>query len=270
MKRLLYILALVSANAMALEVIDLGWRDGREVADAIAPHLRPGETASGLGRQLILDAPPARTVALRRLVRTLDVRPANLLIEVEQSGVTRQNGSSLSIGGGVRIGGVVLGIGSGGERQIGIGGRGGGVVIGADAAQNQGSRRSVQTLRLLDGGSGFIESGSSRPLPWLLVTPQGGIVRGADYQDAVTGFYVRPRRSGNRVVVELAARQEAFSAGGIEQRRLSTTVEGPVDEWLQVGSVGLDEQGRQVMLIGAGQQLRSVEQTLRIRIRPGD
>ncbi|BAK77856.1 hypothetical protein NH8B_3070 [Pseudogulbenkiania sp. NH8B] len=247
---------LASANVMALEVIDLGWRDGREVADAIAPHLQPGESASGLGRQLILDASPARLATLRRLARTLDVRPSNLLIEVEQNGGARQSDSTLSLGGAARIGNV----------ELDLGRRRGDLAFGADATQSRSSSRSRQTLRLLDGGSGFIESGSSRPLPWLMVTPRGGLLRGAEYQDAVTGFYVRPRRNGSRVVVELAARQEAFGVGGIEQNRLSTTVEGAVGEWLNVGSVGLDEQGRQVMLIGVSQRLRSVERTVRIRV----
>ncbi|SMF46962.1 hypothetical protein [Pseudogulbenkiania subflava] len=257
MKYALYAaLWLASANVMALEVIDLGWRDGREVADAIAPHLQPGESASGLGRQLILDASPARLATLRSLARTLDVRPSNLLIEVEQNGDSRQSSSTLSLGGAARIGNV----------ELDLGRRRGDLALDADATQSRGSRHSRQTLRLLDGGSGFIESGSSRPLPWLLVTPQGGIVRGAEYQDAVTGFYVRPRRNGNRVVVELAARQEAFGAGGIEQSRLSTTVTGAVGEWMQIGSVGLDEQGRQVMLLGVSQYLRSVERIVRIRV----
>lgn len=268
MKRWLSVLLLASANVMALEVIDLGWRDGREVAEALSPHLQTGESVSALGRQLILDAPPARLIALRRLVRTLDVRPVNLRVEVEQSGSARQSGSALSIGGGVRIGNVQLGIGSGGERHIGIGGQGGGVVIGADASQNQGRSQHRQTLRLLDNHSGFIESGSSRPLPWRLVTPQGGVIRGAGYQDAVTGFYVRPRLTDSRVLVELAARQESFSGRGIERDRLSTTVEGAVGEWLDIGGVGLDEQGQQVVLIGAARQLRSIDKTLRIRIQP--
>lgn len=271
MKRsLATLLLLASASAMALEVIDLGWRDGREVANALTPHLQAGESASGMDHQLILDASPARLPALRRLVASLDVRPATLLIEVEQTTSSRQSGSALSIGGGVRIGNVTLGIGSAGERRIGIGSHGSGVVVEGYASQGQSSSHSQQTLRLLDGHSGFIESGSSRPLPWLLVTPHGAVIRGNSYQDAITGFYVRPRVTGSRVMVELAARQQAFSGNQRDSNQLTTTVEGALGEWLEVGSIGSDEQGRQTVLIGASHQLQSVEKTLRIRLRTSD
>ena len=68
------------------------------------------------------------------------------------------------------------------------------VVIAGGASQSNTRLQASQALRMLDGKTGFIEIGSSRPLPWLMFGADGRPVVGVRYQDAVTGFYARPAR----------------------------------------------------------------------------
>jgi hypothetical protein len=126
---------------------------------------------------------------------------------------------------------------------------------------------SLQSLTLLEGRSGFIQAVQSRPLPWVMLTPQGGILRGSSVQDAITGFYARPRLNGKRVSIELAVSQQAFSGVQRTGSQLSTTVEGQLGEWLEVARTTQDSQGRESLLIGGSQQQGRQSHSVRIRVQ---
>lgn len=258
MRRLILSLLLLPAAAQALQVIDMHWRDAADVATALRPQLQAGEKVSSLGNQLVIDAPPAREGQLIALAQQLDVRPASLNMEISMAGRRSGDDSNLRIGGGVTIGNVT----------IGSGGRyGAGITIGGSQGSYSTSGNTTQSLRLLDGGSGYIRAVDSRPLPWSMVTPRGTGLRGGTYQDAVTGFYAKPHVVGDRVRLELAVSQEAFSGRDKNGNNLSTTVEGRLGEWIEVGSAARNEQGQETLLIGHANGSSQSSNAIRVKIQ---
>ncbi|MBV8680268.1 MAG: hypothetical protein JO338_07475, partial [Aquitalea sp.] len=178
------LLLLHSAPALAWQIVELNWREAAELQAALQPQLRADEKLSALDNKLIIDASPEREAQLATLARQLDVRPVNLRLEVSQTGSHMQSQSGVQLQGNISLGRIVPGA------------PGNGVSLSGQQDSRTQSSHSLQSLSLLDGRSGFIQTGISKPLPWLLLTPQGGILRGSNWQDAITGFYVRPRLSG--------------------------------------------------------------------------
>lgn len=256
MRRLMTLLLLLASTpALALQIVELSWRQASELQNALQAQLQPDERLSALDNKLIIDASPAREQQLAALARQLDVRPVSLRLEVSQSTSSRQNQSGIQLQGNISLGRILPGS------------PGNGIALSAQQDSRNQSGQSLQSLTLLDGRSGFIQTASSRPLPWLLLTPQGNIVRGSSWQEAVSGFYALPHLQGERVLIELAVSQQAFAGSQRQGNQLSTTVSGRLGEWIEVGSIGRDEQGRSSLLIGSGQQRLSDRQSVRVRVQ---
>ncbi|PXX49044.1 hypothetical protein [Aquitalea magnusonii] len=252
---LLVSLWLVSITAQALEVVELSWRAPSELQAALQPQLRLDERLSSMDNKLIIDASPPREQQLAALARQLDVRPLSLRLEVSQSGSSLQSQSGVQLQGGISIGRIMPGQ------------PGSKLALSAGQDSRSQSGQSLQSLTLLDGHSGFIQLVQSRPLPWLLLTAQGNIVRGSSWQEAVSGFYALPRLQGERVLIELAVSQQAFAGKQRAGSQLSTTVAGRLGEWIEVASIGRDQQGQHSLLLGSGRQLLSEQQSVRIRVQ---
>lgn len=256
MRRLMILLLLLASTpALALQIIELSWRQASELQNALQAQLQQDERLSALDNKLIIDASPAREQQLAALARQLDVRPVSLRLEVSQSTSSRQNQSGIQLQGNISLGRILPGS------------PGNGIALSAQQDSRNQSGQILQSLTLLDGRSGFIQTASSRPLPWLLLTPQGNIVRGSSWQEAVSGFYALPHLQGERVLIELAVSQQAFAGSQRQGNQLSTTVSGRLGEWIEVGSIGRDEQGRSSLLIGSGQQRLSDRQSVRVRVQ---
>lgn len=259
------------AFAGAVTVIELSWMDGRTVADALTPSLRHGETVSGMDNKLILDASPARVRELTAIARQLDQKPQNLQVEVEQTSAKKSWFDNINIG--IGFGSGHFGIGGstnlgGGGSQVGVGAGSDHAGVGVSTGVGSGSNtsRSVQTLRILSGGSGYIKTGNSRPLPWVAVTQNGDVIRGNDQQEAITGFYVRPRLVGDRVLIDLTTRQEAFKKAGVDSSGLATTVEGGTGQWITIGGVVKDTDGKERVLLGVANKQQALSSQVRVRV----
>lgn len=259
------------AFAGAVTVIELNWIDGRTVADTLTPSLRNGETVSSMDNKLILDASPARVRELTGIARQLDQKPQNLQVEVEQTSAKKSWFDNINIGIGFGSGHFGMGgstnLGGGGS-QVGIGAGSDHAGVGVSTGVGSGSNtsRSVQTLRILSGGSGYIKTGNSRPLPWVAVTQNGEMIRGNDQQEAVSGFYVRPRLVGDRVLIDLTTRQEAFNKAGVDSNGMATMVEGVVGQWINVGGVMKDTDGKDRVLLGAVSKQQTLSSQVRVRV----
>lgn len=182
-------LTLASANVLALDTLSVQWRSAAEVAAALRPHLKPGETLSALDQMLIIDAPPARSAQLQALARTLDVRPAQLRVEWRED-----TGRA------------------GGKATIDWGGTGndGGWSVSADRENS--STQGLQTVTVLDGRSAFIALSRQVWLPWSTRQPNGGVSRGVTPAERlVSGLYVTPRLTGNHVRLDLSGKQDMSS-----------------------------------------------------------
>ncbi|WP_152966521.1 hypothetical protein [Gulbenkiania mobilis] len=229
-------LTLASANVLALDTLSVQWRSAAEVAAALRPHLKPGETLSALDQTLIIDAPPARSAQLQALARTLDVRPAQLRVEWRED-----TGRA------------------GGKATIDWGGTGndGGWSVSADRENS--STQGLQTVTVLDGRSAFIALSRQVWLPWSTRQPNGGVSRGVTPAERlVSGLYVTPRLAGNHVRLDLSGKQDMSS--------VATSIEGPLNSWLEVGRIVRDRDGNQRFLVGGSTNGSQLVTRLSVRV----
>jgi hypothetical protein len=264
---LVFAFLLVAGVAQAqpvLEVIPLYHRTAEEVIPVLQPLLAREGTLSGFKGQLIVRTTPANLEEIKRILASLDRAPRQLLITVQQDVDANVRGNTAGLSG--NVGGdnarVILPPTSR-ERQ------GGHVVIQKGDSRvrahvldsnSAASDRNAQTLRVLEGREAFIRVGQSVPLRGRQVTRTvvGGqvverVVDTTQYHDVTTGFYVRPRLSGDRVTLEISPQREKLSndiRGGVDVQRVVTTVSGRLGEWMEIGGVGQDTTGQQSVLLG--------------------
>lgn len=264
---LVFALLLVAGVAQAqtvLEVIPLYHRTAEEVIPVLQPLLAREGTLSGFKGQLIVRTTPANLEEIKRILASLDRAPRQLLITVRQDVDANARRSTARISG--NVGGdnarVVVPPTSR-ERQ------GGHVVIQEGDSRvrahvldssSVASDRNAQTLRVMEGREAFIRVGQSVPLRGQQVTRTvvGGqvvdqVVNTTQYHDVTTGFYVRPRLSGDRVTLDISPQREKLLndiRGSVDVQRIVTTVSGRLGEWMEIGGIGQDATGQQSVLLG--------------------
>lgn len=252
MKRLilsLLALTLFAATAAAdsIEVIELRNRPAADLIPVIRPMLDAGGSLTGQGFQLIVRSNPGNLEQIRHLVNALDTAPEQLLISVFQG--TERDLRALAMSGGLRYENdhVEGSAGDHSSQQRGAGIRystdGTSVTARTLATRGRLSDNPIHQLRVTSGSEGYVETGQSIPYfsgsVWR--GPRGTSVESAvDYKDVTTGFYVLPRVRGEHVTLEISPHKNAVSqtrAGAIDTQRATTTVSGPLGEWLQIGGV---------------------------------
>ena len=112
----------------------------------------------------------------------------------------------------------------------------------------------------MEGREAFIRAGQSVPVRGRQVTRTvvGGqvveqVVDTTQYHDVTTGFYVRARVTGERVMLEISPQRETLSKdirGGVNVQRLVTTVSGRLGEWMELGGAGQSATAEQSALLG--------------------
>lgn len=267
--RLAFALALVLTAATAwaqeaLEVIPLQYRSAEEVIPVLRPLLAREGTLSGFRGQLIVRTTPENLAELKRVLANLDRAPRQLLITVRQDTDSTLRRSAAEVSGDVGNDKVrVVVPPASRERQ------GGHVVIREGDSRIRGrvldassgvSERNTQTLRVVEGREAFIRVGQSVPVRGRQVTRTvvGGqvveqVVDSTQYSDVATGFYVRPRVSGDRVTLDISPQRESLSndvRGGVNLQRIVATVSGRLGEWMEIGGMDQDATGRQSVLLG--------------------
>lgn len=267
--RLAVIFLLVLAAALAraqtvVEVIPLHFRTAEEVIPILEPMLERGGTLSGFRGQLVVRTTPGNLAEIRRILASVDTAPRQLLITVRQDADGSLRRSTADVSGNVGNDNVrVIVPPASRERQ------GGRVVIREGDSRIRGhvldststtSDRDTQTLRVSEGREAFIRVGQSVPVRSRQVTRTvvGGqvveqSVDSTDYRDVTTGFYVRPRLAGDRVMLDISPQRESLSGdvrGGVNVQRVATTVSGRLGEWIEIGGIGQDSSGQQTVLLG--------------------
>jgi len=247
-----------------LEVIPLHHRTAEEVIPILQPMLAREGTLSGFKGQLIVRTTPDNLAEIRRILASVDSAPRQLLITVRQDADGRHHRSSANVSGNVGSDNVrVIVPPTSGERQ------GGRVVIRegdnrvrAHALDSNSTvaDRNTQTLRVMEGREAFIRVGQSVPLRGRQVrrTVVGGqvieqVVDTTQYRDVTTGFYVRARISGDRVILDISPQRETLSSdirGGVNVQRVVTTVSGRLGEWMELGAIGQGATTEQSVLLG--------------------
>lgn len=232
---------LLAAEPMVTEVISIGYRDAREVATMLRPMVPPPGTVTSLSDKLIVKTTPANLREIRALLQTIDKAPANLLVSVKQAldeevrrdlaegfAEIKSGDSSVSAGSPLKDRRGLTASGSDGESSVQA------RVI---REQSEGLSSSSQQIRVLEGNTAFIAVGESRPIREQTTVVQGGRVIVQDsvtYADANSGFYVRPRLSGNRVSMEIFPALNRFNGARIQTREAQTTVSGQLGKWIAI------------------------------------
>jgi hypothetical protein len=227
-----------SAQADSIESIQLHNRPAAEVIPIIQPMLDAGGSVTGQGFQLFVRSSEQNLAQIRRLVETLDTAARQLLISVFQG--SERDLRALAMSGGFRYqdDNADISVGSGGRPP-----RGAAVSGSVLSTRGRLSDNPIHQLRVSEGNPGYIETGASIPYfagsTWL-----GGhrpvVEAGVEYKDVTTGFYVLPRLHGEQVTMQISPHKDALSrsrSGAIDTQRASTTVTGPLGEWIPIGGV---------------------------------
>ncbi len=239
--------------ASELDIVELRNRPAEEIIPLIQPMLNADESISGRGFQLILKADAARQPQIRELIGKLDRAPAQLMISVFQGSERDVRALGIDAELNYRNNDTRVHIGSStapsGGTEVIIGGGDTHVSGKITSTRSRLRDNPVHRLRISEGSAGYIETGKS--IPYF----SGQVYRGSgrqivessvEYKDVTSGFYVRPRLSGDRVILDISPHRDSLNTsigGAVNTRRAATTISGPLGEWIPLG--GTTEQASQ-------------------------
>lgn len=260
----LFLLLPADAQEDRIEVINLQHRSAEDIIPLLQPVVGAQGAITGRNHQLIIRAAPDRIAQIRELLGQLDTAPRNLLVSVRQVENGEDRGARLGASG-------AIGVGDQGRIVIG-----GNPRLGVDIGVEQGHTRRrddvIQQVQVLDGSEAYIQTGQEIPRLEGYVTQYGGVrqeYHSHYYQPVTTGFYVRPRLSGQQVTVEIAPqrqRENPESRGVIETQSVTTRVSGRLGEWLEIGGVKQTGQSRNSGLLRYGQRQEQQKQRIQIKV----
>jgi type II secretory pathway component GspD/PulD (secretin) len=247
-----------------LEVIPLRYRQAAEVIPIIQPMLAREGSVSGYQGQLVVRTTPANLEEVKRILAALDTAPRQLLITVREDSALERGRSQADISANVGNDNARVVIPPTGRDQ-----RGGSVVVGegddqvrlrALEGRSVQGETGTQTVRAMEGREAFVRSGQSAPVRERQVqrTVVGGkvverVVESTQYRDVASGFYVLPRLSGERVMLDISQQREALrrgASGAASVQGVVTTVSGRMGEWIEIGGVDRDTSSQQSALLG--------------------
>jgi len=228
----------VAPRAQDLHVIDLNFRMAEDLIPILEPLLEPGGVLTGTDDVLFVRTGPENLEQIRAAVATLDRAPRQLLITVGQG--TVRDVDAARVEGSATIGE--------GDVQVGVNrppGADSGAEVAVRSRQQQADLRNVSSVRVVEGTETWIGAGQSVPLTETTVQhrPGGVVQQTTTYRDVTTGFYATARVSGDRVILDISARQQRYrpSSGTVATQGSTTTVTGRLGEWFELGAV--DESG---------------------------
>lgn len=107
-------------------------------------------------------------------------------------------------------------------------------------SQRSGSNSSIQQVMVIEGAQAFINIGQSIVVPMhhILLSPVGAVISDSVLiRDLGTGFYAKPKISGDRVILEISAYQDTQNSSPLDVNttRISTTIAGKLGEWIHLG-----------------------------------
>lgn len=236
MKRALLWLLLASAltplvagaQSQPLTIIGLHHRSAEEVVPLLRPFVAAGGTLAGSGQQLFIRTTPRNLAELRRLLRTIDRAPHQLLITVRQGAAAEQIEQASNASGSITVGGH----GYSGAARLRIYG-----------TEGRNEANDIQQVRVLEGNPAVIRMGQAVPVGNRSIarTPYGDQTTDSiTYRNITTGLTVVPHITGDGVSLEIIARRQVASDSGggrVNIQRIHTTVAGKLGQWLDIGGV---------------------------------
>ena len=252
-----------------LEVISLKHRTAEDMIPVLTPMLAREGSLSGMRGQLIVRTTPANLEELRRILLVVDVAPRRLLITVAQDVAAERSrrGADVALRTDDHLRLTVPGA-KGAPRD--------GVEVRILDARNADSLRVMQTVQVIDGGTAYVQTGQSSPVPQQRVTRSvvGGrvveqVVESVEYRNVGTGFHVLPRVAGDRVTLDLSPHREALMRhvpGMVDVQRVVTTVSGRLGEWIDVGGVSDQRGSEREVLLGRSTSTYSERRNIVVKV----
>lgn len=245
----------------------------------IEPMLAPGASIGSFRNQLVVRTTPANHEEIRQMLAGIDTAPRRLLVTVAQEGVRERERRAAAVSGSAGAEGVrVIVPEEGHSRGSGIVLRGGDdrIAVRAHGAHSVAGDRSTQSVQVLEGGSAYIEMGRSLPITTRRVERAvvGGrvverVVEETAFHDAASGFHVSPRLAGDRVMVDISPRREAFGGrtpGTVQVQRMSTTLTGRLGEWMEVGGGDAERTDQRATLTGGSAARASERRRVLVKV----
>ena len=235
----------LQAEELELEVITLKYRTAQEVLPIVQPFVNQrGGTVSGMRNQLIVRTTPANLAEIKQILASIDSAPRRLMVTVKQDTGQLASQGAAEISGSAAAGRArVVVPGSQDTRGLTVERTQGNNALRARVLSNEsrGNENNVQQLQVLEGNEAFIRVGQSVPVPQqtVVTTSQGTqVVETVQFRDINSGFYVKPRVSGDQVTLEVSPQRETAGAGGsVNTQRASSVVSGRLGEWIELGGI---------------------------------
>ena len=240
-----------------LDIIPLQHRTHDQILPALRPLVGDDAALSGMNNRIFIRADAATRTAVKQAIEAMDTPLRSLMISVRQDNDDASERDGAAVSGEIRSGNVSARLPDGGRSPGGREGEGaqlesrsGDSRVGARVGSTRGnsSDRLSQRVQVVEGGTAFIQVGSSIPIPFSQVVVGAGgaaVTQGTEYRDVGSGFYAQPRVNGNQVTLDISPQKESLSDtqyGQIRGARLVTTVRGRLGEWIELGSSGYREQ----------------------------
>ncbi|MHB1231931.1 MAG: secretin N-terminal domain-containing protein [Burkholderiales bacterium] len=228
-----------------IEVITLNYRAAEQVIPIIQPLLDKDGAVTGMQNRLIIRTSPANLAQIKCVLAQIDTQPKRLMITVRQSttrdALARESSVYGTVGGeGGRMtlpqtpGAADARVEVGGERN-----RAGAKITSTRDIENS---ADVQKVQVLEGNPAFIRVGQSVPYRGRTVYRDARgttVVDDTQFKDVTSGFYVLPRVSGDRVILEINPQRDTLgSHGAVNIQQAATTLSGRLGEWIELGGIG--------------------------------
>lgn len=253
---MLFLFTPAYAQQDRIEVINLHNRFAEDLIPLLQPVVGSQGVVTGRNNQLIVRATPDKIAQIRQLLGQLDTAPKNLLISVRQAGTDQGDRTRLGASGSVIVGN------QGNSR--------GGVEIQAEQGNSRRNDNLIQQVQVLDGSEAYIQTGQEIPRTEGYITQYGGIrqeYRSNYYQPVTTGFYVRPRLSGDQVTLEINPQKQSLGGRGVvETQSMNTLVSGRLGQWLDIGGVNQSSQSQSSGLLRYGQSQQQQNRRIQIKV----
>jgi hypothetical protein len=253
----------VTARAQELQVIDLNFRMAQELIPILQPMLEPGGVLTGTDDVLFVRASPENLAQIRAALATLDRAPRQLLVSVGQGNVREVAASAVE-------GAATIGS---GDVQVGVNrppGTESGASVTVRGRRQLADLHNVASVRVLEGTETWIGAGQSVPLTETTVQqrPGGVIQQTTTYRDVGTGFYATARLNGERVILDVSARQQRVRAAGgtISTQGATTTVSGRLGEWFPLGGVTESDASSGSGLLTQGSRSESSQYAIWVKV----
>ena len=216
-----------------LTVIELRHRTAEELLPVLRP-LAANASISGVDYKLLVRGSHADVARLREAVAALDRAQRQLRVSVRYVSTPASRNAQLGVGQNRAQGSATISTAN-------------------DAA--------VSSIQIAEGSSASIAQGHSVPLITGVLAARGRIAGAAmEYREITSGFSVTPRVNGDRAYVEIATQQQRPDAGAtVSVQSTSTTLSGPLGQWIEIGGVTLSS-FEQSTGLGAGASSRTSTQ----------